>query len=105
MPALKQYANQLCSNLQLYMTQYTRFVVLVQDRHREHAAVAMNSEGKLDHSRDVVDEIQGRPTLIHSSHQQVYHLGLQKAIDHGNLKFSRLTVWQTPYSYHQNQKH
>ena len=52
----------------------TFLVVPVHDGQREHAAVAMHSEGNLDEGGQVVEEKQGRPTFVYTSYQQVHKL-------------------------------
>lgn len=46
----------------------------VHNGEREHATVAMHSEGNFDHGCQVVEEKQGWPILINTSYQHVHML-------------------------------
>ena len=46
----------------------TLLVVAVHDREGEHAPVAVDGEGNLDHGRQVVEEVKRWPVLVHARH-------------------------------------
>lgn len=68
----------LVANRQTEAETLTFPVVPVHDGKSEHATVAMHSEGNLDERGQVVQEKQGGPTVINTSHQYVHILGSLK---------------------------